>query len=141
MPYTNIPALVVSGTNLFAGTYGGGVWRSSLSEMVTGVKDVAGNGVPERFELAQNYPNPFNRSTTIQFSLPRAAHVDLRVFNMLGEEIATLLSEELGAGNHTKQWNAANIASGVYFYRIQARPINGGQAGSFTQTKKLVLLK
>jgi dienelactone hydrolase len=85
------------------------------------------------FLLEQNYPNPFNPSTTIQFSIPHSAHVDLKVFNSVGQEVATLASEELVAGTYTRQWNAARSASGVYFYRLQA--------GGFTETKKLILVK
>ena len=91
------------------------------------------SGVPTQFALRQNYPNPFNPSTTIGFSLPRAAHAVLKVFNTLGEEIETLISEELGAGTYTTRWDAASIASGVYFYRLQA--------GSYVETKKLILLR
>jgi hypothetical protein len=89
--------------------------------------------VPKEFSLAQNYPNPFNPSTRIEFSLPQAAHVTLKIFNVLGEEIATLISGQVTAGQHVQEWKAANISSGIYFYRLQA--------GSFTDTKKLVLLK
>jgi hypothetical protein len=89
--------------------------------------------IPGRLCLSQNFPNPFNPSTTIQFSLPRGAHVALKVFNTLGEEITTLVSEELGAGTYTTQWNSAGIASGVYYYRLQA--------GNYTESKRLILLR
>jgi hypothetical protein len=86
-----------------------------------------------RYQLHQNYPNPFNPSTTIEFSLPRSGHVTLKVFNILGEVVATLVNEELNVWTYTTQWNAADAASGVYFYRLQA--------GDFVDTKKLLLLK
>ena len=89
--------------------------------------------VPAEFSLAQNYPNPFNPSTRISFSLPSITFVSLRVFDAMGRQVATLVSEELSAGNYSRQWNAAGMPSGVYFYRLQA--------GSFTETKKLVLLR
>ena len=89
--------------------------------------------VPAQFSLRQNYPNPFNPSTTIQFSIPRAAHVALSIFNTLGQEVATLVSEELSPGAYTRQWNAAQTASGIYFCRLQA--------GGFTETKKLVVVR
>jgi hypothetical protein len=133
MPYTNIPALVVSGTNLFAGTYGGGVWRSSLSEMVTGVKDVAGNGVPERFELAQNYPNPFNPSKKIRFSVGTYGDTSLRVFDVLGKKIRMLVNENLKRGAYETTIDAAGLASEVYLYRLQS--------GDFVETKKLILFR
>lgn len=118
--------------------WSGGVNTNSTTgifewSLVTSVLQEGTVGGPHRFELAQNYPNPFNPSTTIQFSLPKASHVVLKVYNMLGEEITTLVSDERGAGTYTMHWNAAGSASGVYFYRIQA--------GSFTQTRKLLLLK
>jgi hypothetical protein len=85
------------------------------------------------FQLYQNYPNPFNPTTTFSFSLPIRSFVKLKVFNVLGKEVATIISEEMPARNYSRQWNAANMSSGVYFYRLQA--------GSFKQTKKLILLK
>jgi len=83
--------------------------------------------------LSQNYPNPFNPTTTISFSLPTKSFVSLKVFDILGRDVATIFSGELPAGTCTRQWNAANMASGVYYYRLQA--------GSYSETKKLVLLK
>jgi hypothetical protein len=88
---------------------------------------------PKIFSLAQNYPNPFNPTTTISFSLPSNSFVSLRIFDITGREITTIVSEEMPAGNYSRQWNASNMPSGIYFYRIQV--------GSFTETKKLTLLK
>jgi hypothetical protein len=100
----------------------------------TGSTGVASDNVPRLCILAQNYPNPFNPSTTIAFAIPVKSQVTLKIFDILGREIATLMNNEIvAAGNHTKQWNAANMPSGVYFYKLQAR--------SFTATKKLVLMK
>jgi hypothetical protein len=93
------------------------------------------------FYLEQNYPNPFNPSTAISFGLPSQSFVSLKVFDALGREVATIISEELSAGYYSRQWNAANMASGIYFYRLQARQISGGQVGVFTETKKLILLR
>jgi hypothetical protein len=89
--------------------------------------------VPQDFRLSQNYPNPFNPSTTIEFSLPQTSHVTLRVYNMVGEEVATLVSRELPVGIHTTHWNASDMSSSVYFYRLQA--------GDYLDTKKLLLLR
>jgi glucuronoarabinoxylan endo-1,4-beta-xylanase len=95
--------------------------------------------IPQSYSLEQNYPNPFNPSTVIKFSLPNVGTsrqggiVSLKVYDVLGREVATLVDEELAAGNHSRQWNASNISSGVYFYRLQS--------GSFVETKKLVLLR
>jgi hypothetical protein len=89
--------------------------------------------IPFEAELKQNYPNPFNPSTIISFSLPRKAFVTLKIYDLLGREITTLISGELQAGNHFQRWNAVNIPSGIYFYCLQA--------GSFKETKKVILLK
>ena len=85
------------------------------------------------YQLSNNYPNPFNPSTTISFDLPSQSFVSLRVFDAIGREVATLVSEVLPEGQHFRQWNATNMPSGVYFYRLQA--------GSFIDTKKFVLLR
>jgi hypothetical protein len=89
--------------------------------------------VPAEFSLLQNFPNPFNPSTTIQFALPRTGTTLLRVYNTLGMEVTTLVSGNLNAGTHTVNWDASGIPSGVYFYRLEA--------GEFSQTKKLILLR
>lgn len=88
---------------------------------------------PNCYSLSQNYPNPFNPTTTISFSFSRKPYGSLKVFDVLGREVATILSADLPAGNHSRQWNAEGLPSGVYFYRLQA--------GTFTETKKLILLK
>jgi photosystem II stability/assembly factor-like uncharacterized protein len=129
---TNIRALAVSDTNLFAGTHGGGVWRRPLTEMITSVERLQSD-VPMQFSLSQNYPNPFNPATTISFSIPTRSFVSLKVYDAVGREVSTLVSEELAAGMYSKQWEAAGFASGTYFYRLQA--------GTFTETKKLILLR
>ena len=90
-------------------------------------------GVPERFILYQNYPNPFNSSTTISFSIPAASRVKLTLFDALGREVTQITNKDFSAGNHSINFNAANLTSGVYFYRIDA--------GSFVQSKKMILLK
>jgi len=88
---------------------------------------------PASFGLSQNYPNPFNPSTKIQFSLPRSGIVTLKVYNTLGEEVASLLEGERTAGVYTLEWNANGFASGVYFYQLKA--------GEYSETKKLLLLR
>ena len=89
--------------------------------------------VPASFELKQNYPNPFNPSTTIEYSIPKVANVTLKIFDVLGKEVATLVNESKSAGTYIINWNASNYSSGLYFYRINA--------GSFTETKKMFLVK
>ncbi len=97
----------------------------------TDVKDELNNSLV--FALNQNYPNPFNPSTNINFTLPKTEFVTLKIYDILGKEITTLINEELNAGNHTKIWDAKNLSSGVYFYKLQA--------GKFTETKKMVLVR
>lgn len=99
---------------------------------------------PVAFELKQNFPNPFNPQTTINYNLPEASHVDLRVFDALGREVTTLVTMTQNAGNFTTTWkgidnNGASVASGVYFYRLEATPVNGGQ--SFISMKKMTYSK
>ena len=118
--------------NLFTETTSSADWRLRLSNIITSVGSLC-NDLPIRYLLAQNYPNPFNPTTNISFTLPSKWLVLLKVYDLVGREVATLVSEELMAGNHTRQWNAANMSSGVYFYRLQV--------GSFTETKKLILLR
>jgi glucuronoarabinoxylan endo-1,4-beta-xylanase len=98
----------------------------------TGVK-LLDSSIPQSYSLNQNYPNPFNPSTIISFSLPSKSFVTLKIFDMMGKEVATLVNEELAAGKYHYQWDASNLSSGVYFYRLQS--------GSFVETKKLVLLR
>ena len=87
----------------------------------------------DRFDLFQNYPNPFNPSTKIKFSIPEKSYVTLKIYNSIGTEIETLLDEDKPAGSYDINWNATNLPSGIYFYKIQA--------GDFTKTNKMVLIK
>ena len=89
--------------------------------------------LPDRFELEQNYPNPFNPTTTISYSLGRRSHVGLKVYDILGREVQTLVNKELGAGYHEIIFDASTLGNGVYFYRMET--------GNFSKTKKLILLK
>ncbi len=88
---------------------------------------------PIKFELYQNYPNPFNPTTTIQFDIPKASFVTLKVYNILGREVATLVNEKREAGRYEAKFKASTLSSGVYFYRLQA--------GDYVSTKKFVLIK
>ncbi len=123
-------------SNLSNGTAFNGILRDlkiyASAILTTGISGKLSQEL-KTFKLLQNYPNPFNPVTKISFRLPLKSYVSLKVFDILGREVTTIVSEELAAGNYSRQWNAQGFASGIYFYRLQA--------GSFTDTKKLVLLK
>jgi photosystem II stability/assembly factor-like uncharacterized protein len=143
-----IQGMAATSDYLFAGTPKS-VWKISMS-VATGVR-TSGPVYPPDFRLEQNYPNPFNPATNISFNIPSKSFVTLKVFDLLGREVSILINEELSAGVYTHLWIAANISSGIYFYRLSAVPsaqrdlvpANGrtGQAGVYTETKKLVLLR
>jgi len=103
----------------------------ALGGSMTGVK--ADPGVVQDFTLSQNYPNPFNPATMIRYGIPYRSRVRLAVFNTLGQQVAVLQDGEQDAGRHEVKFDGSALASGVYFYRLQA--------GSFTQAKKLLLLR
>lgn len=118
-----------------------GTWFSSRAltgelryvvSTTTGITNI-NSGIPEGFNLSQNYPNPFNPNTNIEFAVPEKSYVVLRVYDASGREVAILASGEFTAGTYRINWDAGNLSSGVYFYRIQS--------GSFTQTRKLLLVK
>jgi hypothetical protein len=109
-------------------THGAGIYSASN---VTSIEDES--FLPEEYKLSQNYPNPFNPSTTISFSLPQTGNVKLTLFDALGRNVQEIANKEFSSGDHSINFNAANLTSGVYFYRIEA--------GSFVQSKKMVLLK
>ncbi len=97
------------------------------------VSSVGDDGIVNTFELAQNYPNPFNPSTNIKYSIAERSNVTIKVYDMLGSEVATLVNQVQDAGTHNVVFNASNLASGMYVYTISA--------GNFTATKKMMLLK
>jgi hypothetical protein len=107
------------------------LYRQPLS---TGIEPVAGAAIPSSFRLEQNYPNPFNPSTAIQFQLDRTSQVTLKVFNLLGQEVATLVNDVKQAGVYKVTFDAGRLASGVYFYRLAT---DHGLVAS----KKMVLVK
>jgi hypothetical protein len=91
------------------------------------------NSIPNNFELKQNYPNPFNPSTTIGYQLPASGQVTLKVYNILGDEVASLVNEEKPEGSYEVKFDASQLSSGIYFYKLQT--------GSFIETKKMILLR
>jgi hypothetical protein len=101
-------------------------------EEVTSIKNVNSN-LPKEYSISQNYPNPFNPSTEIQYSIPKNGIVTIKIYNLLGQEVATLINKEQRAGSYNINFNASRLTSGVYMYKIQS--------GNFTSTKKMMLLK
>jgi len=113
-------------------------WYPSLKAMWEQGIDLAvdtkpGEGVVKGYQLAQNYPNPFNPATSIAFALAQPGEVKLQVFNALGQEVAMLVNGKMPAGQHNVVWDARNVPSGLYFYKLEA--------GAFNQTRKMVLMK
>lgn len=110
------------------------------NQTVTGINNNEITGIPNRFSLYQNYPNPFNPVTTIKYDLPKDVKVKITVFDVLGREVQTLVNELKKAGSYSIQMNAANFASGVYFYKIEARQV-GSSTGDFVQSRKMIIIK
>jgi hypothetical protein len=100
---------------------------------LVGVEDLSRGMLPTAFVLDQNYPNPFNPETKIEFSITRSSLVNLKIFDVLGREVAVLLNEKMPAGRYSVKWDASRFSSGIYFYRLQA--------GKFRETKRMILLK
>lgn len=111
------------------GTHGTGVYSTTVS---TGIESET-SSIPTSYALNQNYPNPFNPSTKIKFSLPSSENVKLTIYDITGRKVRELVNQDLSAGVHTVDFNASNLASGTYIYRIQA--------GSYVQSKKMILMK
>ena len=134
---SEINKLITINTNDGSGTEIGSLGISGLqailvSQIVTGIKDDINNPLTS-FELFQNYPNPFNPSTKIKYSVPQLSLVQIKIFDVLGNEIETFVNEEKSTGTYELTWNASTLPSGVYFYQLRA--------GDFVSTKKMLLLK
>lgn len=121
------------------GTMVGGTARTwydgiSIAKVNTTIVNVAEHEeIAGEFSLHQNFPNPFNPATTITYSLPKATHVSLKIYNLLGREVATLVDQQMPAGMHQATWNGQGMTSGVYFYKISA--------GNYSKTRKMILLQ
>ena len=115
---------------IYAGTSNGTIFMKK-----DGITDVENNDeiIPTEFELSQNYPNPFNPSTKIEFSIPKAGLYALRIYNVLGQEVATIVNQEFAPGKYTFNFDASNLSSGIYFYKLMGENVN--------ITKKMMLLK
>jgi len=130
-----VEVFAVKGQNLLCGTYATGIWLRPVNEVVTSVADQGQENMPLRFDLGQNYPNPFNPSTVIKYSIPQNGFVTLKIYNSIGQEVATLVNEKKDRGNYSINFDAgkSSLASGVYIYRLQ---VNG-----YSASKKMLLLK
>jgi hypothetical protein len=115
------------------GTGGQPIGALSWFGMTVGVNENTVSGVPDKFQLNQNYPNPFNPSTKITYNLPSNSVVRLKVYDVLGKKVADLVNKEQAAGFYEINFDASNLSSGVYFYRLET--------GSFVKTKKMLLMK
>ncbi|MDZ7358576.1 MAG: T9SS type A sorting domain-containing protein, partial [candidate division KSB1 bacterium] len=89
--------------------------------------------IPQSFQLKQNFPNPFNAATQIKFDLPQAGWTELKIYNLLGDEVKTILSEPMNVGSHVIHFSAGELESGIYYYRLRS--------GKFSAVKKMVLIK
>jgi photosystem II stability/assembly factor-like uncharacterized protein len=129
---SRVDGLMIFNNYIFAGTWGNGVWRRPLGELI-GIKPIS-EQIPSHFDLEQNYPNPFNPTTKIQFDISEThSNASLRIYDILGREMETIVNEQLNAGTYEVEWNASNYPSGVYYYKLIV--------GDYTDTKKMVLVK
>ena len=130
--------LVIKDPNIWALTTGfGNAYMRPLSNVTT-IEESKGK-LPTNFSLEQNYPNPFNPTTIIRYALPSESKVTIKIYNLLGQEIKELVNNTESAGYHEVNFNASNLASGIYFYRIVAASVDG--KNNFVDTKKFILLK
>lgn len=127
----SIMSLAVKGKSLLVGTSSSLYRVDGVIDTPVGVEETP--SVPSSFRLEQNYPNPFNPSTVIRYSVPKTGLVNISVFNLLSQEVKILVNEVKSAGAHEVSFNASNLSSGIYLYRLQS--------GKFTETKRMVLVK
>jgi hypothetical protein len=127
--WTRVEMADTSGLNLFFPDFSSG----TVTIQAPLDADYDQFSLPNQLALKQNFPNPFNPSTTISFSIPERSHVTLKVFNILGQEVITLIDETRGAGDYETVWDASDQASGIYFYRLRFE--------NQVLTKKMALLK
>ncbi len=132
LPVSPVYAITYSDSTLFAGVNGKGVWREPIESVLAGVSNKIVRP-PSEFLLEQNYPNPFNPTTNIGYRIADVGFVTLKVYDVLGRRVATLVNKVEQPGSYRVQFNGSNLASGVYFYRLDA--------GGFVKTMKMLLLK
>lgn len=128
----NVMSLGADDQYLFAGTNGSNIWRRPLSQVVTDVNEEL-NIQPEQYSLEQNYPNPFNPTTSIRYQVSSIAQVTLKVYDILGNEVARLVNEDKPVGSYEVDFDASQLSSGIYLYKLTA--------GNFIETRKMILIK
>jgi len=132
LPFLNsIEKLITYGNHIIAAT-SDGLWQRDTSEIIVGI-ETKEEILPESYALSQNYPNPFNASTNIHYSIPTPSRVTLKIYDVLGQQVETLVDEIKPAGHHTAAFSAAGLSGGIYFYKIQM--------DDRVQTRKMVYLK
>jgi ligand-binding sensor domain-containing protein len=124
-------ALLITNNYIFTGIDENSVWRRSYSEII-GIETLS-TEIPSSFSLSQNYPNPFNPATNLEFEIPDPGFVSLKIYDLLGKEVVTLVNEKLNPGTYRFEFEADNLTSGVYFYRLTS--------GDFADTKRMMLIK
>ncbi|MCJ7553750.1 MAG: T9SS type A sorting domain-containing protein [Ignavibacteriaceae bacterium] len=117
-----------------------GFWYVYLHDVITSVENEE-DIIPTVFKLEQNYPNPFNPSTIIKFGVPKRSNVLIKIYDILGSEVITIVNEEMDAGWYQKEFNAAGFASGVYIYRMTAGNPSSGSGQVYVSTKKMLMIK
>lgn len=127
----NINCIIAFGNYLIAGIDGSNLWRRPLSDFLTSTAHF--EDVSLRFNIEQNYPNPFNPTTKINYSMPKQSNVSIILYDVLGNEISTLVNEEKEIGSYIIEFNSDNLTSGIYFYQMKS--------DNFSQTKKMLLLR
>jgi hypothetical protein len=115
-----------------------GFWYTYEEDIITSMDD--DGAMPAFFKLEQNYPNPFNPSTIIRFGVPEKSNVTVKIYDILGSEVVTIVNEEMDAGWYERSFNADGLSSGVYIYRMEAVQ-DGGQSGNFVSIKKMLMIK
>jgi len=110
----------------------GNMTEFEMTDVITGIDEYV-TSLPAEYKLEQNYPNPFNPSTIIRFNIPENGLVSLKIYNVLGQEVASLVNEEMSSGSYNVSFNASNLSSGIYFYTLNSK--------NYTSTKKMVLMK
>jgi hypothetical protein len=124
-------SLIISNNYIFVGTDGQSVWRRPLSELIS-IQNIS-TETPSKYSLSQNYPNPFNPSTVVSFQLSVVSDVSLKVYDVQGREVQTLVNERLNAGTYEVKFDGSSLNSGVYFYKIVA--------DGYSETKRMILIK